>query len=131
MKKTKLAALSLCAALLLSSCGSPAAKETTPAETPQAGTYVAGKYEASAQGNNGPVKVSVTFSTEAIDKVEVVEHAESNGISDPAIANIPAAIVEYQSLGVDTVSGATNTSNAILTAVADCVGQAPAAMWRP
>lgn len=39
-------------------------------------------------------------------------------------AEIPAAIVENQSLAVDTVSGATNSSNAILTAVADCVAQA-------
>ena len=32
--------------------------------------------------------------------------------------------MENQSLAVDTVSGATNSSNAILTAVADCVAQA-------
>ena len=102
MKKAKLAALSLSAALLLSSCGSPPAKETNP-PAPQEGAYVAGTYEASADGRNGPVKVSVTFTADAIEEVKIVEHAESNGISDPAISGIPEAI---------------------LTAVAACVEQA-------
>lgn len=123
MKKAKLAALSLCAVLLLSSCGSPAAKETNP-PAPQEGAYVAGTYEASADGRNGPVKVSVTFTADAIEEVKIVEHAESNGISDPAISGIPESIVTYQSLGVDVVSGATITSEAILAAVAACVEQA-------
>ena len=86
--------------------------------------YTEGTYTATAQGNNGPVIVSVTFSADAITDVTVVEHSETAGLSDRPIAEIPAAIVENQSLAVDTVSGATNSSNAILTAVADCVAQA-------
>ncbi|MDD3409448.1 MAG: FMN-binding protein, partial [Eubacteriales bacterium] len=89
-----------------------------------AATYTAGSYTASAQGNNGPVEVTVTFDDSSIVSVEVGAHSETAGLSDPAIANIPVAIVEHQSLAVDTVSGATNSSNAILTAVADCVEQA-------
>ncbi len=86
--------------------------------------YTEGTYTATAQGNNGPVTVSVTFSADAITDVTVVEHSETAGLSDRPIAEIPAAIVENQSLAVDTVSGATNSSNAILIAVADCVAQA-------
>ena len=86
--------------------------------------YTEGTYTATAQGNNGLVTVSVTFSADAITDVTVVEHSETAGLSDRPIAEIPAAIVENQSLAVDTVSGATNSSNAILTAVADCVAQA-------
>ena len=86
--------------------------------------YTEGTYTAQAQGNNGPVTVSVTFSADAITEVDVTEHAETPGLSDRPIEEIPAAIVAHQSLGVDTISGATNTSNAILTAVADCVAQA-------
>lgn len=56
--------------------------------------------------------------------MQVVEHAETAGISDPAIERIPASIVENQSVAVDTVTGATNTSNAILDAVEDCIIQA-------
>lgn len=84
-------------------------------------TYTEGTYTASAQGNNGPVTVSVSFSADAITDVQVVEHAETPGLSDRPIADIPAAIVENQSLAIDTVSGATNSSNAILAAVAECV----------
>ena len=86
--------------------------------------YTEGTYTATAQGNNGLVTVSVTFSADAITDVTVVEHSETAGLSDRPIAEIPAASVENQSLAVDTVSGATNSSNAILTAVADCVAQA-------
>ena len=88
--------------------------------------FTAGTYTAAADGNNGPVTVEVTFSDSAITEVKVTEHAETPGISDPALETVPASIVEYQSLGVDVVAGATMTSNAILTAVADCVKQAGA-----
>ena len=110
MKHMKtLLALALCAALSLT--GSLAL----------AAGYTAGTYTAEAAGNNGPVKVSVTVSEDAITAVEVTEHAETPGLSDPAINDIPSAIVEHQSLAVDTISGATNTSNAILTAVAEAI----------
>ncbi len=89
--------------------------------TAMAASYKAGTYEAEAQGNNGPVKVAVTFSDNAIVDVQVVAHSETPGLSDSPIAYIPASIVENQSLAVDTVSGATNTSKAILNAVAACV----------
>lgn len=76
----------------------------------------AGTYEAEAQGMMGMVKVAVTVSESAIEKVEVIEQNETAGIADPALANVPAAIVEQQSLAVDTASGATVTSKAILAA---------------
>lgn len=86
--------------------------------------YEAGEVTASAQGNNGPVEVKVTFEADRIAAVEVVSHSETAGICDAAIERIPAAIVEGQTLAVDTVSGATFTSNAILTAVEAAVVQA-------
>lgn len=86
--------------------------------------YTAGTYTASAQGNNGPVEVSVTFDGDKITEVTVTNHAETAGIAEAPVEKIPAAIVAGQTLNVDTVSGATMTSNAILAAVADCVLQA-------
>lgn len=85
-----------------------------------------GVYEAEGQGNNGPVKVAVTVEGDAIKSVEIVEHAETPGVCDLAIERIPAAIVEGQTLAVDTVSGATNSSNAILTAVEAALTEAGA-----
>lgn len=89
-----------------------------------ASAYTAGVYTASTSGNNGAVKVEVTFTDGVIESVKVLEHSETPGLSDPAIERIPSAIVENQSLAVDVVSGATNTSKAILAAVEDCVKQA-------
>lgn len=86
--------------------------------------YTAGTYEAEAQGNNGPVKVQVTFDGDTITQVEVIEQSETEGIREVPIGEIPAAIVAHQSLNIDTISGATNTSKAILAAVEDCVRQA-------
>lgn len=83
-----------------------------------------GTYESEAKGNNGPVKVSMKVKKGKILSIKVVEHSETEGLSDPAIENIPKAIVDGQTLVVDTVSGATVTSNAILDAVADCIKQA-------
>ena len=97
----------------------------SPEKSPSDGVlYTAGSYTASAQGNNGPVAVTVEFSENEILSVVVGEHAETPGISDAPISRIPEAIVSEQTLDVDTVSGATHTSEAILTTVADCVAQA-------
>ena len=127
MKRTLSLLLAFAMVLGLAACGGNTAQETTAAATAaseEAGIYTPGTYTGTAAGKNGDVKVEVTFSANAIDSVKVVEHSETAGISDGAIENIPAAIVENQSLAVDTVSGATITSDAILKAVADAVAQA-------
>ena len=68
--------------------------------------------------------MEVTFTADAIEKVEVTDHQETPGIGTNAVDKLPGRIVETQSLGVDAVAGATVTSEAILAAVADCVTQA-------
>ena len=88
--------------------------------------FTAGTYSAAAKGMNGDVTVEVTFAEDAIADVKIVSHNETPGLSDPAIAGMPAAIVEAQSLAVDTVTGATITSKAILAAVEDAATQAGA-----
>ena len=77
-----------------------------------------GVYEGSANGMGGAVKVAVTVEDGKISGVEVLEHKETAGISDPAIEQIPQAIVEVQSTDVEAVTGATVTSEAIKEAVA-------------
>lgn len=83
-----------------------------------------GAIETEAQGNNGPVAVTTTITDGQITGVEVTNHAETPGISDPAIERIPAAIAQNNSVNVDTVTGATNTSNAIISAVKAALAQA-------
>ena len=118
MKHTKKAAaflaFVLAFALLLAACGAPASGSGA----------AGGVYTQPAQGNNGPVTVEVEIADGAVTRVEVVENSETEGIADKPIAEIPAWIVENQSLAVDAVSGATNTSNAIVEAVALCLEEA-------
>lgn len=83
-----------------------------------------GTYQAEAAGNNGAIQVSVTVADGKISSVEVTEHQETEGIYNVPFEVIPQQIVEYQSLAVDSVSGATVSSNALKSAVADCVEQA-------
>lgn len=71
----------------------------------------------SAIGMGGEVVVKVTMDGDKIAAVEVIKHGETPGIGDKAIDAIPGAIVEAQSADVDTVTGATITSNAIINAV--------------
>lgn len=94
-------------------------KEQTTAEAADAGDglFKPGTYQAEADGMNGPVKVEVEVDAESILSVKILEHTETTGISDPAIERVPQAIVDGQSIAVDTVSGATVTSSAILAAV--------------
>ena len=84
----------------------------------------AGTYTATAKGNNGDVTVEVTFSDTKIEKIEVKEHKETPNLGDTAMDSLKESIVKDQTLAVDTVTGATNSSNALLEAVKDCVKQA-------
>lgn len=94
------------------------------ASVAQAAAYNAGTYTAVAKGNGGDVPVTVTFSSDAIQKIEVGQNKETPGIGSVAIETLPKAIVDKQSLGINGVSGASITSKAILAAVATCVKQA-------
>ena len=91
---------------------------------PGANGYKAGEYTGTGQGNNGEIKVKVTFSDTAIESVEVVEHSESAGICEPAMEQIPQEIVDAQTYNVDAVSGATMSSKGIMAAVKDAMEQA-------
>ena len=86
--------------------------------------YTAGTYSATAKGNNGDVKVQVTFDDKAITKIEVVEHQETPGLGDVAFGKIIPDILEAQNTKVDGMTGATMSSNALKEAVENCIAQA-------
>lgn len=83
-----------------------------------------GVYTQTAAGRNGELEVQVTFDETGITAVEVTKQQETQGVADAALANIPAQVVEHQSVQLDAVTGATITSKAILEAVAGCIEQA-------
>ncbi|MDO5406353.1 MAG: FAD-dependent oxidoreductase [Eubacteriales bacterium] len=84
--------------------------------------YKAGTYTAKVTGMKD-MTVKVTFSEDKIEDI-ALEHEETPGIGEPVCESMPKEIIEKQSLAVDSVSGATLTSQAILDGVADCVAQA-------
>ena len=114
---SKVALLLLVLSLGLVGCGDTAGTtvETEAGET--AGIYTAGTYEGTAEGYGGEVKVEVTVNENEIESVTVLENSETEQIAGPAIEELPAAIVEAQSTDVDSVSGASVTSEAIKSAV--------------
>ena len=112
--------LAMLLAVLMIISATACSKQTptgTPVTPEEKGIFTPGTYTGEANGLNGPIKVEVKVDANKILEVKVLEHKESPGISDNAIINIPESIVKYQSLNVDTVSGATYSSNGILEAV--------------
>ena len=76
-----------------------------------------GVFAGAAMGMGGELAVEVTVENGAMTAVEVTAQKETPGISDPALEQLPAAILAAQSTDVDDVSGATITSKAIKGAV--------------
>lgn len=89
-------------------------------------SFEPGTYTGYGEGKHGPIVVEATFTNDAIESVVVKKHAETADVSDIALGIIPQAVVANQSLGVDTVSGATLSSLGLIAAIADAATQAGA-----
>ena len=95
-------------------------EEAAPAEA----TLAANEYIGTGVSEiGGEVKVKVTMDGDKIAKIEVLSHNETAGISDPAFASLPDAIIAANSTEVDVVTGATKTSEALIAAVNDALAQ--------
>ena len=81
-------------------------------------------YETVARGIFSDVKVETIADADGIYSVKVVEHGETPELGGVAAEELPAKIVEAQSVEVDGVAGATMTSNAIKSAVTEALVQA-------
>ena len=64
-----------------------------------------GTYEGESVGRNGPMTVEAVVTNGRIASVTVRKHMESKGVSDAAVALVPKAIVDNQSLAVDGIAG--------------------------
>jgi fumarate reductase flavoprotein subunit len=81
----------------------------------------AGVYKQSVKGMHEGLVVEVTLSKNKIEKVEIIEHSETPGLTDAAFEKLPNRMVEGQSVAIDTVTRDSYTSNGILTAVKDAI----------
>ena len=78
-------------------------------------------YTGSARGMQGEVVVNVTIEDGKITDIQYAKYPETENITYVARDRIPAQIIEHQTLAVDTVTGATFASYAIITAVKNAV----------
>ncbi len=86
--------------------------------------YTPGTYSAEAQGMQSKVSVSLTVDEHSITELTIDSSKETEGIGDVAAEPMKERILENQNAEVEVVSGATITSNAILSAVNQCLNQA-------
>lgn len=68
-------------------------------------------------GKHGNFNVEVSLKDGAIDRITVLDSRETPGMGDVAMDKLTQAIIENQTLAVDTITGATLSSMAFLTAV--------------
>ena len=89
-------------------------------------SYKDGTYTGTGRGFRPGLKVAVTIKSGKIAKVEIVSINDTPSYYNEPVNTLPSEIVKAQSANVDTVSGATRTSNGIIMAVQDALSQAKA-----
>ena len=105
-----------------------AAEGTAETAAAAAGSYTPGTYTASAKGMDGDVPVTITIGDDGtITGVQVDVSGETAGIGAEIGDEVTKQILDAQSAEIDGVAGATVTSTAVKTAVADALAQASGA----
>ena len=90
-----------------------------------AATYTDGTYTASAQGCLSEVGVTVTITGGKVTNVAIAASGETPALGGKAAETLAVSLQEAGgTAGVDAVSGSTMTSDAIFTAMEDCLAQA-------
>lgn len=101
------------------------AKAALKAVVPSAASALKdGVYTGTGAGYGGTIKVQMTVSNGKITKLEVLSHSESNGYFNRAKKLLATVLDKQGTDGVDTISGATKSSNGLLTAINACISQA-------
>ena len=93
-------------------------------EEPSNNTFtnlVDGTYEGTGTGRNGDIVVSVVVKDKKVTSITIESSREDTRYIDAAKDTVINNIITKQSLDVDTVSGATMSSNGIIDAVANAL----------
>lgn len=84
----------------------------------------ANEYIGEGTGRGGtPIKVKVTMEDDVIKNIEVLEHSETAGLSDPAFEQLIPQMIEKNSAEIDAITGVTLTSNGLKEAVLNAIAQ--------
>lgn len=96
-------------------------QNTTEAETN--GIYTDGTYKGSGEGFRGDIDVTVTVENGVITDITVDSYKDDKEFFQKAKSSVISAIIKSQSTDVDAVSGATFSSNGIIEAVKNALGE--------
>jgi len=123
MKRKNLFVL-ICALVFVIFAACVYAAASAPAFTP--GSFTVSYGEAGVPGwRQGPLVLEVSFSEDRITAIDVVEHGETPSFWDRVWPGLRDAIYETQSPeGIDAITGATASSDAIFNAVREAMRKA-------
>ena len=107
-KKNVLASLLLAGAMFLTACGGSASSTS-------AAGGVSGSFTGTAKGM-GEVSVTLTLTDNVITDCTAKGDEETSGIGSVVIEQFPSEVVEGNTINLDSISGATITSNAFVEA---------------
>lgn len=106
------------------STSAPASDVSSAGSAAQARTYRDGTYYASSTGKFGQVPVTVVIKDGEISRIDVGANQEAAAMLERASSQVISEILASQSTDVDTVTGATMTSEAIIDAVSQALERA-------
>ena len=100
------------------------AKDAEPDKKSVPDSFTDGKWIGTAMGHDDNLLVQVTVAGGDIAGISVLRCDDTIGIGSTAAPMMAAKILEAKNLDVDTVTGATTTSMAVQSAVADAITNA-------
>ena len=104
--------------------GGGAGSTVTPTTEVPAGGYADGTYTGSGTGFGGTITVQVTVTDHKIAAINIVDASNETASYFANAQGVISKILASQSPNVDAVSGATYSSNGIITAVQNALSQA-------
>ena len=99
-----------------------AAETTAAAEATGAG--VSGEFEGTGKGFEGDVTVKITVKDGALESATIVGDKETPNVGGNAIEKMMSEMNEHHTVNIDSVSGATYTSNGVQEAIAAALAAA-------
>jgi fumarate reductase flavoprotein subunit len=113
MKHIFLSIRILCAALVIG-CGGTASSSNGGKDFTAEGV---------GQGYRGMIRVLVTANRDGIQDIEILEHTDDPSVGGEAMEILLEAALNQNSLNLDAVSGATESSEGFLTAVRNALSE--------
>ena len=78
-------------------------------------------FEGVGQGFRGPISVQVRMSEGSITEIEIIDSMEDRFVGGAAMEELIDLVIMYNSVDIDAVSGATETSEGFLEAVRNAI----------